>query len=138
MFVSLEGLAASGKVRGKFELIKGVGEVQHYVSPPPVANTPSLVFIHTTGHDSEIWKNACADNKGVHAHRRKSKYCNILEQVALAGFGVYAMDLPGHGKSAKTCVGAGGHAAACMYSLKFSSTLCWCCVPMCLWAAGCL
>jgi pimeloyl-ACP methyl ester carboxylesterase len=100
----LVSLAAAGKVRGKFELIKGIGEVQHYVSPPLDANSPSLVFIHTTGHTSEIWKNACTDKKGVHVHRRKTKYCNVLEQVALAGYGVYAMDLPGHGKSAKTCV----------------------------------
>ena len=87
-------------VRSSLELVKGVGPVySHVYKVPGDHDAPSLVFIHTNGHDSQIWKNACSSRKDVETRRPKTKYCNILEQMALAGFSVYAMDLPGHGRS---------------------------------------
>lgn len=92
-------LVSCAAVRSKLDLVKGVGPVYSHVYKVDDHDAPSLVFIHSNGHDSQIWKNACSSRKDVETRRPKSKYCNILEQMALAGFSVYAMDLPGHGRS---------------------------------------
>ena len=91
----------TAKVRQRTQLIKGVGDINHYVYQSPFVDAPNLVFIHTAGHDVQIWRDACTDRRHLPTRRKKTKYCNILEQFALSGYGVYAMDLPGHGKSDK-------------------------------------
>lgn len=78
-FVNDALLAQPGAIRVKCSV--GAAVVYAYTGTrPPNAAQPTLVFLHGAGHDHSVWA-------------LQSRY------FAHHGFNVYAVDLPGHGRS---------------------------------------